>query len=67
MAEIKTLFVTKLYRAELEGAKALNADLLRACRAIAADPYSQLASLSALFDAFRDTCKESITSRAASL
>ena len=37
MAEIKTLFVTKLYRAELDGAKALNADLLRACRAIAAD------------------------------
>lgn len=37
MAEIKTLFVTKLYRAELEDARALNADLLKSCRAIAAD------------------------------
>lgn len=37
MAEIKTLFVTKLYRARLDEAKALNAALLPACRAIAAD------------------------------
>lgn len=37
MAEIKTLFVTKLYRAALAEARALNADLLRSCRAIAAD------------------------------
>ena len=36
-AEIKTLFVTKLYRAELEGAAALNKALLAACRAIAAE------------------------------
>jgi uncharacterized protein (TIGR02466 family) len=37
MAEIKTLFVTKLYRATLEGAKALNAELLKSCRVIAAE------------------------------
>lgn len=37
MAEISTLFVTKLYRAELAGARALNADLIKACRAIAAE------------------------------
>lgn len=37
MAEIKALFVTKLYRAELAGARALNVDLARACRAIAAE------------------------------
>lgn len=37
MAEIKTLFVTKLYRAELNEARALNADLLKSCRAIAAE------------------------------
>ena len=37
MAEISTLFVTKLYRAELAGARALNADLLKACRSIAAE------------------------------
>lgn len=37
MAEVRTLFVTKLYRAELDGAGALNVDLLTACRAIAAD------------------------------
>lgn len=37
MAEVRALFVTKLYRAALEGAAALNADLLKACRAIAAD------------------------------
>src|SRR5262245_27862501 len=37
MAEISTLFVTKLYRAELSGAAALNADLAKACRAIAAE------------------------------
>ena len=37
MAEIASLFVTKLYRAALEEAPALNADLLKACRAIAAD------------------------------
>ncbi len=37
MSEIKTLFVTKLYRAALEDARALNADLLKSCRAIAAD------------------------------
>lgn len=36
MAEIKTLFVTKLYRAALDEANALNADLLKSCRAIAA-------------------------------
>ena len=36
-AEIKTLFVTKLYRAALHGAGALNADLLKACRVIAED------------------------------
>ncbi|MFO0203348.1 MAG: TIGR02466 family protein [Alphaproteobacteria bacterium] len=35
MTEIKTLFVTKLYRAALEDARALNADLLKSCRAIA--------------------------------
>lgn len=33
--EIKTLFVTKLYRAEIQGAD--NASLLKSCRAIAAD------------------------------
>ncbi|MBY0564314.1 MAG: hypothetical protein K2P58_09020 [Hyphomonadaceae bacterium] len=37
MAEIKTLFVTKLYRAALANATALNQDLLKSCRAIAAD------------------------------
>ncbi|MEZ6023028.1 MAG: TIGR02466 family protein [Hyphomonadaceae bacterium] len=37
MADIATLFVTKLYRAALEDAAALNPDLLRSCRAIAAD------------------------------
>ncbi len=37
MAEFKTLFVTKLYRAALEDARALNADLLKSCRAIAED------------------------------
>jgi uncharacterized protein (TIGR02466 family) len=37
MAEISTLFVTKLYRAELPGARALNADLGKACRVIAAE------------------------------
>jgi uncharacterized protein (TIGR02466 family) len=37
MAEISTLFVTKLYRAELAGAGALNADLLKACGSIAAE------------------------------
>ncbi|MGE0742593.1 MAG: TIGR02466 family protein [Hyphomonadaceae bacterium] len=37
MAEIDTLFVTKLYRARLDGADALNRDLLKSCRAIAAD------------------------------
>lgn len=37
MAEIKSLFVTKLYRASIAEAKALNVDLLKACRAIAAD------------------------------
>ena len=35
MAEISTLFVTKLYRARLEGAVELNRDLAAACRAIA--------------------------------
>lgn len=35
MADIATLFVTKLYRATLDGVS--NADLLKACRAIAAD------------------------------
>lgn len=37
MAEISTLFVTKLYRARLDGAAALNADLAKSCRAIAED------------------------------
>jgi uncharacterized protein (TIGR02466 family) len=37
MAEITTLFVTKLYRARLAGTVALNADLAAACRAIARD------------------------------
>jgi uncharacterized protein (TIGR02466 family) len=37
MAEIKTLFVTKLYRAPLGVAEGLNADLLKACRVIAAE------------------------------
>jgi uncharacterized protein (TIGR02466 family) len=37
MADISTLFVTKLYRAELAGAPALNAELLKACRAISAE------------------------------
>lgn len=35
MAEISTLFVTKLYRAELADAHTLNADLVKACRIIA--------------------------------
>jgi uncharacterized protein (TIGR02466 family) len=35
MAEISTLFVTKLYRARLEGAVELNRDLAGACRDIA--------------------------------
>lgn len=37
MAEIETLFVTKLYRAALAEAGALNADLLQSCRVIAQD------------------------------
>ncbi|MEQ1619324.1 MAG: TIGR02466 family protein [Terricaulis sp.] len=37
MAEIKTLFVTKLYRAALDETKALNADLRKSCRVIAAE------------------------------
>jgi uncharacterized protein (TIGR02466 family) len=37
MPEIRTLFVTKLYRATLEGAKALNAELAKSCRVIAAE------------------------------
>jgi len=37
MAAIDTLFVTKLYRATLEEAPALNAELLKSCRAIAAE------------------------------
>lgn len=37
MAAIDTLFVTKLYRAALEEAPALNAELLKSCRAIAAE------------------------------
>ena len=37
MAEIETLFVTKLYRAALEQAGALNDELGAACRAIAAE------------------------------
>jgi uncharacterized protein (TIGR02466 family) len=35
MAEISTLFVTKLYRAELADARTLNTDLAKACRTIA--------------------------------
>ena len=34
-ADIKTLFVTKLYRAAIAGAGGLNADLLKACQALA--------------------------------
>jgi uncharacterized protein (TIGR02466 family) len=37
MSEITSLFVTKLYRATLENARALNAALLASCRAIAAE------------------------------
>jgi uncharacterized protein (TIGR02466 family) len=37
MAEIRNLFATPLYRAALEGAGALNADLLKSCLAIADD------------------------------
>ncbi|MES1199832.1 MAG: TIGR02466 family protein [Pseudomonadota bacterium] len=37
MAEVQTLFVTKLYRAALPDAAGLNAELSRACRAIAAE------------------------------
>jgi len=37
MTSVETLFVTKLYRAALDDAGALNRDLLKACRAIAAD------------------------------
>lgn len=37
MAEVRTLFVSKLYRAALDQAGALNRDLAKACRAIAAD------------------------------
>ncbi|MFT3727776.1 MAG: TIGR02466 family protein [Terricaulis sp.] len=36
-ADIETLFVTKLYRAAVHGSGALNADLLKACIAIADD------------------------------
>jgi len=36
MAEIRTLFVSKLYRAAFAGAALLNRDLAKACRAIAA-------------------------------
>jgi uncharacterized protein (TIGR02466 family) len=35
MADVATLFVTKLYRARLDGAAALNADLIKSCLAIA--------------------------------
>ncbi len=37
MAEIETLFVTKLYREALKGARALNAELAAACCSIAAE------------------------------
>jgi len=37
MAEIKTLFVTKLYRAQLNGDAALHAELAKSCKAIAED------------------------------
>ncbi len=37
MAEIRTLFVSKLYQATLDDAARLNRDLAKACRAIAAD------------------------------
>jgi len=37
MAEVSRLFVTKLYRARLEGAAALNRDLAASCSAIAKD------------------------------
>src|SRR6185369_11775268 len=37
MAEVRTLFVSKLYQATLADAAVLNRDLVKACRAIAAD------------------------------
>jgi len=37
MSGIATLFVTKLYRAEIENTRVLNADLAKSCRAIAAE------------------------------
>ena len=37
MADVRTLFVSKLYQAALTDAAALNRDLAKACRAIAAD------------------------------
>ena len=37
MSDIATLFITKLYRAEIENARALNADLAKSCRAIASE------------------------------
>lgn len=37
MAEIKSLFVTQLYRAPLGGAESLNGELAAACRAIASE------------------------------
>jgi len=37
MAEVRTLFVSKLYQATLADAAAFNRDLAKACRAIAAD------------------------------
>ena len=36
-ADVKTLFVTKLYRAAIQGAGALNGDLSKACRTMAVD------------------------------
>jgi uncharacterized protein (TIGR02466 family) len=36
-ADIETIFVTKLYRSAVHGAGALNLDLAKACRAMAAD------------------------------
>lgn len=37
MAEVRTLFVSKLYQATLADAAALNRDLVKSCRAIAAE------------------------------
>lgn len=43
MAEIATLFITKLYRDRIVGAEGLNVELKRACKAIAADDAAGIA------------------------